>query len=209
MGRIATTFVLVIFAISATPMTAAQNVDSIRPPAQPDSQAVAAFVDAFIARSVAEKQIPGAASLPLLLLAAAVVLAGALAAPMRWIIRRVRRTGSPRGPDSRGVARVARITATAALWLMRLTLFGWLAYLPAQIVDPRTVAGMCPALAVLSALAMASAVAAPLIVFDSVLAWREPSRGFWNSAGTAITACAAVAVVWLFLAFDFASLGGH
>ena len=41
---------------------------------------------------------------------------------------------------------------------------------------------------------------------DALVAWRDPSRGVWAAAGKAATACAAVAIVWLFFAFDFATI---
>jgi len=82
-------------------------------------------------------------------------------------------------------------------------MIGWAFYLVAQVVEPGVFSGFR---AILNLLAIATVFAAALIVTDALVAWRDPSRGVWAAAGKAATACAAVAIVWLFFAFDFATI---
>lgn len=148
--------------------------------------------------------------LPVLLVAPVILLLQALAAPVGWAVRRFRRrfrkNGTSHRPEPSGLSGVARRASAGAFWLILLTTIGWAFYLVAQVVEPGVLSGFRAPLMVLNLLAIATAFAAALIVADALVAWRDPSRGVWAAAGKAATACAAIAIVWLFFAFDFATI---
>lgn len=146
--------------------------------------------------------------LPMLLAAPVILLLQALAAPIGWAVRRFRKDGigtSHRSEPS-GLPHITRRASAGAFWLILITTIGWAFYLVAQMVEPGVFSGFRAVLLVLNLLAIATAFAAALIVADALVAWRDPSRGMWAAAGKAATACAAVAIVWLFFAFDFAMI---
>jgi hypothetical protein len=141
--------------------------------------------------------------LPLLLTAPAVLLLLVLASSAAWLVRTVR------GKERRRWGFSGNRAGWAGVWMLVLTTFGWAAFLAAGMVDPGSVAGWRIVPAVLHLLSIISPVAAVMIAVDALADWRDPRIGRWNIVSGALAACAAVAVVWLLFAFDFASIGSY
>lgn len=144
--------------------------------------------------------------LPMLLVAPIILLLQALAAPIGWAVRRLRKDGTSRRLKPSGLPRVTQRASAGAFWLILLTTIGWAFYLVVQVVEPSVFSGFRT---ILNLLAIATTFAAALIVADALVAWRDPSCGVWAAAGKAATACAAIAIVWLFFAFDFAAISPY
>jgi hypothetical protein len=140
--------------------------------------------------------------LPMLLGAPVILLLQALATAIGWAVRRRRKDGTSHRPKPSGLPRAS----AGAFWLLLLTTIVWAFYLVVQVVEPDALSGFRASLRVLNLLAITAAFAAALIVADALVAWRDPSRGIWAAAGKTATACAAVAIVWLLFAFDFATI---
>ena len=142
--------------------------------------------------------------LPVLLLAPAVLMLTAIAASLRWIVRRVFRRTRP--PETAFGAQPVSRAATASFRFVVLTIAGWLAYLLVQMVAPGAVSVDGVAVRILELLSMATVIAAAILLAHALRAWRDQSHGRRVAAGRTVTACASVALVWLYFMLDCAAL---
>ena len=141
--------------------------------------------------------------LPLLLAAAAVFLALAVVPSLWRGVNRLRNRNRRRHPASTDPRPIGR-WAAIAVWLIVVAVAGWALYMVVTIVDPAVVNSSRPVAIFLSLLSTATPIAALLIALDAVATWRNPVRSRWVAAGRTVSACSALAVVWLLFAFGFA-----
>ncbi len=122
---------------------------------------------------------------------------------MGWALRKGYRADRP-GPSSR-LAAFTRPLARVAVWLLLLTVVGWLALFGAAQRDLDVLFTARAEATILAALSLLSGVFAAVIAVDAAAAWTDPSRGLPRRVGLPLVALAAGTLCVLFFAFDLTS----
>lgn len=137
-------------------------------------------------------------------LALLVLVLAALAPPVGWLLRKVRRL--PRRDPSRAPARTTRAIARLSVWLLVATVVGWMVIYGLVSREAGLLFTLRAPTVALAILAMFSVPFAGAIVLDAVLAWRDPARTWPQRLGLPLVAVAAVTIAVLFFGFDLTSL---
>lgn len=137
-------------------------------------------------------------------LALVVLVAGALAPPAGWLLRRIRRV--PRrdaAPDRR---RIVRRLSRVSMWLLLGTVLGWMVTFVLVSQNHRLLFTLRAPMILLGILSICSALFAGTIVVDAALAWLDRRRRWPQRLGLPLVAAAAIVLVVLFFGFDLTSL---